>query len=72
MTVFLPESVLASGLDVLQHDHPAVEIGSYPFHEDGRFGSRLVLTGTDDSELDVVAGRLDAILDELQGERSWN
>jgi molybdenum cofactor synthesis domain-containing protein len=72
VTVYLPEGVLASGLDVLQHDHPAVEIGSYPFHEDGRFGSRLVLTGTDGRELDAVAGSLDLLLDELQGERRWS
>ena len=70
MTVYLPESILAGGLNVLQHEYPAIEIGSYPFHEEGRFGSRLVLTGTDERELDIVAGRLDILLDELQGERS--
>ena len=70
VTVYLPESILAGGLNVLQHEYPAIEIGSYPFHEEGRFGSRLVLTGTDERELDIVAGRLDILLDELQGERS--
>ena len=69
--VYLPEGTLAGGLGTLQKHHPEIEIGSYPFHEDGRFGSRLVLTGTDEAELDAVADRLEQLLDKLQGERIW-
>jgi hypothetical protein len=69
--VYLPEGVLAADLRQLQESYPSIEIGSYPFHEDGRYGSRLVLSGTDAPMLSSVAEKLEALIARLQGEYMW-
>ena len=47
------EGDVAPGLAALQAEHPEVQIGSYPFFENKRLGTYVVLRSTD-------AGRLDA------------
>ena len=53
LRVELPEGVLAQGLRVLQARYPAVEMGSYPFHEDSvldlknMLGADRMLLGSD-------------------------
>jgi molybdenum cofactor synthesis domain-containing protein len=54
VTVFLPESTIAKPFSQLQALHEQVEMGSYPFTRDGRFGTTLVLRGTDPASLDTV------------------
>lgn len=63
-TVIAPigEGTLASGLGVIQAEHPAVEIGSYPFFGGGSFGTSLVSRGRDTGELDVVADKIRALI----------
>ena len=39
----VPEGEIAAGLKGIQDSYPDVEIGSYPYHRQGRFGARLVL-----------------------------
>ena len=58
VTAYLGESQVATGLAVLQEQHPDVDIGSYPFSRDGRYGTTLVIRGTDTAELNEV---LDAV-----------
>ncbi len=54
VTAYLGESQVATGLAVLQEQHPDVDIGSYPFSRDGRYGTTLVIRGTDTGELNEV------------------
>jgi molybdenum cofactor synthesis domain-containing protein len=46
------EGDVAPPLAVLQSSHPDVQIGSYPFFEHRRFGTYIVLRGTDEASLD--------------------
>ena len=45
---------MATGLTAIQDKHPGIDIGSYPFMRADRYGTTLVLRGTDMSELDAV------------------
>ena len=64
VTAYLGESQVATGLAVLQEQHPEVDIGSYPFSREGRYGTTLVIRGTDtavlNEVLDAVAGLIRA------------
>ncbi len=52
ISAFVPESVVAKGLEIIQDRYPALRIGSYPFLRDGKAGASLVLRGTDESALE--------------------
>lgn len=52
------EGDFAQVLEDIAGRHPDVEIGSYPFSREGRFGASIVVRGTD-------GGRVDAALDEI-------
>jgi molybdopterin-biosynthesis enzyme MoeA-like protein len=71
VTVFLPESKVALGLEALQGRYSDVEMGSYPFNRAGRFGTRLVLRATEAGRLDAAAGELDGLIVELGSEPDW-
>jgi molybdopterin-biosynthesis enzyme MoeA-like protein len=45
--VEMPEGELAGALGKIAADHPDVSIGSYPFIENGAFGSNIVVRGRD-------------------------
>jgi len=47
-----PEGEAAPGLAELQGAHPSVQIGSYPFFEQGRLGTYVVLRSVDRDALD--------------------
>ena len=51
VTAYLGESQVATGLTRIQARHPEVDLGSYPFSRDGRYGTTLVMRGTDPDEL---------------------
>ena len=63
VTAYLGESQVATGLAVLQERHREVDIGSYPFSRDGRYGTTLVIRGTDTEELNEV---LDAVAELIR------
>ena len=50
--VFMPESFVASELSQIQDNYDNVEIGSYPFNKDGKFGTSLVMRSADLVALD--------------------
>ena len=50
--VFMPESFVATELSQIQNNYLNVEIGSYPFNKDGKFGTSLVMRSTDVAALD--------------------
>ncbi len=52
------EGDVAPPLAALQAAHPDVQIGSYPFFEHRRFGTYVVLRGTDDARLDSALADL--------------
>jgi molybdenum cofactor synthesis domain-containing protein len=68
VAVFLPEGAIAKGLGALQDRYPMLEIGSYPFFRQGKFGTSLVLRGTDSAVLDRAAEELRALIRELGAE----
>ncbi len=54
LTAYVGESRIAQVLGRIQDNNPAVEIGSYPFSRDGRFGTTLVIRGSDQNVIDAV------------------
>jgi molybdenum cofactor synthesis domain-containing protein len=71
VTVEMGESFVADGLAAVQQRFPEVEIGSYPFHRNGSFGTRLVLRATDLELLEAAAGDLEKVLAGLDARRRW-
>jgi molybdenum cofactor synthesis domain-containing protein len=55
---WVAESAVAALLERLQHAHPDVQIGSYPFWREGRSGANFVLRSVDHDRLQSVAGQL--------------
>ena len=49
--VFTPESNVADALNDLQNKYSEVEIGSYPFNKDNRFGTSVVMRSSDEAKL---------------------
>lgn len=58
VTIYCPESEIASVVGDVQRENPDVSIGSYPFYRDNRVGAALVVRGTDDGRLDEVLATL--------------
>ena len=48
----LPEGVIAKGLEDTQNRHPDCDLGSYPWQKDGKFGTSLVVRGSDPGRVD--------------------
>lgn len=63
ITVFCPEGEIAKPLGEIQARHPTVEIGSYPFMRQERFGTSLVLRSVDAAAINAAA---EAVLTEAQ------
>lgn len=64
--VFLREGDIATALDGIARAHPEVEIGSYPFVRDGRFGANLVVRGTDERTVEAVLEEIKSTMAGLQ------
>ena len=57
------ESSIADALAQIQDDYPSVDIGSYPFLREERYGTHLVIRGADTDVLTTVA---DAVMDAVR------
>jgi molybdenum cofactor synthesis domain-containing protein len=57
------ESVIAAPLEAVAKAHPAMSLGSYPFFDNGVYGSNLVLRGRDSAELAATVAELVAALE---------
>jgi molybdenum cofactor synthesis domain-containing protein len=66
--VYAREGDLAEPLERIARAHPDVEIGSYPFAREGRFGASLVVRGTDGATVERVRGEIVAAMVALAGE----
>lgn len=64
--VFLREGDIATELDRIARAHPEVEIGSYPFVRDGRFGANLVVRGTDERAVESVLEEIKSAMAALE------
>jgi molybdenum cofactor synthesis domain-containing protein len=65
---YLREGDFAESLERIQQRYATVEIGSYPFNRDGRFGATLVARGTDRALLEKVVEEIVAAIAALGGE----
>lgn len=54
VTAFLGESQIATALREIQDNYPGIDLGSYPFFRQDRYGTSLVMRGTDESRLDAM------------------
>jgi molybdopterin-biosynthesis enzyme MoeA-like protein len=61
---YLGESQISSPLGEIQAQFVDVDIGSYPFFRDERYGTTLVIRGTDTAELASVAEAIKAAVRE--------
>jgi molybdenum cofactor synthesis domain-containing protein len=68
VTAFVTESQIAAPLTALQQRNADVDIGSYPFPRDDRYATSLVVRGTDETKLDLVAAELTGLIESLGGE----
>lgn len=62
------EGVIAKDLGELQDRYPSLEIGSYPYFRQGKFGASFVIRGTNKAEIDRAATELHAIIRRLGAE----
>ncbi len=68
VTAFVAEGDAAPGLSALQDRYGDLELGSYPFMRQSRFGASIVLRGTDAARLDAAAAEVGAMLRALGGD----
>ncbi len=52
------EGDIAGPLGALAQEHPDLSIGSYPFQKNGKFGSNIVIRGTDKAMVDAALSKL--------------
>lgn len=64
----LPEGTIAADFAALQETYPAVDMGSYPFFRQGKFGTSLVLRATDEALLAKAVEDLRATISRLGGD----
>jgi molybdenum cofactor synthesis domain-containing protein len=66
ITAFIGEGDLAKPLKEIQERYPEVVIGSYPFEEQGKFGSNLVLRSRDAERLKAAASEVEGMTQALK------
>ncbi|MDP3341869.1 molybdopterin-binding protein [Frigidibacter sp.] len=60
LRVMRPEGAVAEALGALAAAHPGVSIGSYPFSQDGTYGTSLVVRGPVAAEVDAAMAAMSA------------
>ena len=65
VTADLPESIIADGLAEIQKRDDVVAIGSYPKYQNGKFGTSLVMRGTDEVALQSCVDDVAALVMSL-------
>jgi len=73
VSAFVPEGTIAKGLGELQGRYADLDIGSYPYFRQGRYGASFVLRGTEPARIDGAAAELRALItglgaDPIEGE----
>ncbi len=62
VTVYLGESQIAAPLGEIQQRYPLIDLGSYPFTREARYGTTLVMRGTDATALDAMLEEVVAMI----------
>jgi molybdenum cofactor synthesis domain-containing protein len=62
VTAYLGESQIAAALGEIQARYPDIDLGSYPFAKDGRYGTTLVMRGTDEPLLERMRADVRAVI----------
>jgi molybdenum cofactor synthesis domain-containing protein len=65
---FLTEGHVAKRLGEIQDRYPALDLGSYPFYNRDRYGTNLVMRGTDADLLDAMLEEVREMIVALGGE----
>jgi len=70
---YIGEGIIAKDLGALQLRYPALDIGSYPFFRQGKFGASFVIRGTEEESIGNAAAELRTIIrtlgaDPIEGE----
>lgn len=60
-----PEGEIAARLTQLTKDYPSLSFGSYPFIQNGLFGSNIVVRGTDEDKLQQAEQSLARLVEDL-------
>jgi molybdenum cofactor synthesis domain-containing protein len=68
VSAYIGEGVIAKDLGALQGRYPSLDIGSYPFFRQGRFGASFVIRGTDEEAIGNAAAELRDIIRRLSAE----
>jgi molybdenum cofactor synthesis domain-containing protein len=68
VAAFLAESQVARRLGEIQDTWPHIDLGSYPFQRDERYGTTLVMRGTDEAGLDAMLEAVTRMIVDLGGE----
>jgi molybdenum cofactor synthesis domain-containing protein len=68
VTVYMGESQIAAPLGQIQLRHPSIDLGSYPFTRESRYGTTLVMRGTSASGLDTMLEEVIAMIVAAGGE----
>lgn len=68
VTAYLTESQVARRLGQIQDAYPHIDLGSYPFHREDRYGTTLVMRGTDEPGLDAMLDAVSRLITELGAE----
>ncbi|MDG1103012.1 MAG: molybdopterin-binding protein [Ascidiaceihabitans sp.] len=63
-TINRGEGDIAGPLGVLAEEFPTLNIGSYPFQKDGKFGSNIVIRGADSAEVEAAHSKLAIVFPE--------
>ena len=62
--IFVGESLFAEKLTVIQDRFTSLDIGSYPFSRDGKYGATIVIRSTDENKLDACEEEIRDLIKE--------
>ena len=68
VSAYLAESEIADGLNAVQDRYPDLSLGSYPFMREGRYGTNLVVRGTDLERIDTALAEVIRAIETAGGE----
>ena len=62
VAAYLGESEVATGLAAIQNRYPNIDLGSYPFMRQDRYGTTLVMRGTDPAALEAMLAEVKQLI----------
>ncbi len=67
INAYVPESHVAKPLGELQARYPHIDLGSYPFYRNDRYGTTLIIRGSDGPDLHAMYDELWRLVEQLDG-----